>query len=225
MRVAIDQVTQGGGARSDARMTGQQTRSGNRMQPVASPEFVVPQMRFAAPPPQKRFTVFLDAPPATCQDRLACGSAAGGREWGGEGFGGGMDGGLLAQVDNLLFERVASLLLLAGGSVGAAKGDGEGDGEEAGGRVAVDGWVGGGVLVMDWREVGRAEDVWNMVRGATEGSFAVPSLYRAPTGFQVSARARVCALVRVRACVRVRARVRVRVCVCACVRVCVCTRA
>ena len=178
MQVAMDQIAQGAGTREGTRTPKTATRGSDRMRPVTSPGGGEGGGEGGGGGKKKALTVFLDAPPATCQARLA-GSNANAAEVGGVG----LEGGLLAQVDDAMFARVLSLLLVEGSGAEAARGDGGGDGVEKG----VEEGAGGGGLVMDWREVGRAEDVWNMVRGATEASFRVPSVLRAPTGFQVRA--------------------------------------
>jgi hypothetical protein len=40
------------------------------------------------------------------------------------------------------------------------------------------------LLVLDWREIGHPGDVWNMVRGATNGAFELPRVLRAAPGFR-----------------------------------------
>ena len=138
----------------------------------------------------KTVTLFVDVPPAVCAQRREAG-------WERAEEGGGVCA-VLEQVDEYLFERLLERLVVEdiedAGDVGKVEKDAGGvchDGEgrkeaaqateaEAEGAPKQD-----TVLVLDWREVGRVEDVWNLVRGATEGGFVAPAVGRAAAQVEV----------------------------------------
>jgi hypothetical protein len=102
--------------------------------------------------------VFLDTPPDLCLQRLRGSEPS--QKLAQSDF-----QEKLRRVDDFLFAKVVESLLVTSG-----EGECECRASDKAGRV----------LVLDWREMGRPGDVFNMVRGALEGAYDLPQVMRVP---------------------------------------------